>query len=121
MADYYGVGFDRRRTRALCGLVGSVVLLTAGWAVWVHEHTGRWSLDPHMTLLQRVSFNDRDYHQGGREVVPDNAVECSGGRDMGNRTVRVLVSREDGCEVTNTLLWVQSGDESWSYGLSGGP
>ena len=112
-----------RRTLVLgLGLALVLVLVGATGArlSYVHAHTWAWSLFVPEAPL-KVEFDGRDYLRGNAPgaglPLPANAAVA--GETMGGAPIYQAPSDRS---TRPTLIWVvDSTDQTWSYGLSGGP
>jgi hypothetical protein len=106
---------SRRRGRAQLALALVIVLVAvAVQACRVHQQTGEWRLWP-AAAPDLVHFRGRDYHRSGEQRAdPDAARQGTtpGGGEIWATPVAGAVP---------TGLWVEDGDRTYGYALSGGP
>ncbi|HET7689772.1 MAG TPA: hypothetical protein VFK41_05320 [Nocardioidaceae bacterium] len=80
----------------------------------LHDQTGKWTYSP-SPAPPKIVFADRDYDRGTRQALPTGWVMVD--RTPGGGDVYASKSHPG----TPVLLFVRDGDETWAYGLIGGP
>lgn len=102
--------------------VGLVVVL-AGWLLWVHQQTGEFRLVPAAAPPDLHEYG-RLYHRGDtRQAAPTRNIQvidhtAGGGVVLGPRHI---ATKGAPSAVVPTVLWVRDGPTIWTYALSGGP
>jgi hypothetical protein len=79
----------------------------------VHAEGWEWRLRS-SAAPPKITYQDRDYSRGTKQE-PVEGVSVQGRTPGGGEIL------DDPDPATETLIWVRDGDDTWVYGLMGGP
>lgn len=113
--------FDPRRVRLALIFLAVVVLTTGGYAIWVHERTGYWSLDRSRSVLDTIEFNGRSYNGRAVEPLPADAVLCEKNTLPDGKPIEVFVDASNACGSVPVIIHARADGKTWIFGLVGGP